>query len=121
MNDEPDFDWSQAASLLSDDPGIVPEDMAALLVELCESATRRLEELRRMNPATDETAIAALAHQLRGSLLNFGFTGVGTVLVEIERHNYTVENYSAQVDKASVVFAASKQLLAGRYPTLLLP
>jgi HPt (histidine-containing phosphotransfer) domain-containing protein len=115
---EPDFDWSQAASLLGDDPSQVEPDMAAIVLELLESSEARFKELKAKNAATELPAIRSLAHQLRGSLLNFGFTAVGAVLMEIEKRDYPPAEFPALVDKAKGIFDASRKMLAARYKSL---
>jgi HPt (histidine-containing phosphotransfer) domain-containing protein len=116
--DEPDFDWSQAASLLGDDPNVVEEDMVAIVRELVEGADVQFKELKSKNPETERKSISSLAHALRGCLLNFGFTAVGAILVQIEKGSYANEEYAARVDSAEAVFVASKKLLVARYPVL---
>jgi len=121
MADQPDFDWSQAASLLGDDPQDVPEEMAAIALELVETTAQRLQELKEKNLADDRKAICGQAHQLRGSLLNFGFTGVGAVLWKIEKTEYTEEEYRTMLAQTEELFKASTKMLAERYPSLGLP
>jgi len=118
---EPDFDWSQAASLLGDDPQQVPEDMTAILLELIQSGDERFQELKTKDPATESKVISAQAHQLRGSLLNFGFTGVGAVLLRIEKQTYAPEDYLAVLEQAEAAYVASKKMLGGRYSSIRLP
>jgi HPt (histidine-containing phosphotransfer) domain-containing protein len=118
MTDEPDFDWSQAASLLGDDPRNVPEEMAAIVQELVETTTLRLQELKDKNFETDLKEVRGLAHQLRGSLLNFGFTGVAGVLWKIEKTEYTLDEYRAMLAETETRFTASTKMLTERYPTL---
>jgi HPt (histidine-containing phosphotransfer) domain-containing protein len=118
---QPEFDWSQAESLLGDEPNNVPEDMAAIVLELVEGARTRFDELKALKPETDRTAISALAHQLRGSLLNFGFVEVGTYLFDIEKREYPAADYPGMVEKAEEAFVGSTKLLAERYPSLHLP
>jgi HPt (histidine-containing phosphotransfer) domain-containing protein len=114
----PEFDWSQAESLLGDDPAQVPQDMADIVIELVQSSEARFQELKAMNPATDRVAIAASAHQLRGSLLNFGFTGVAEPLLHVEKKPYDDAEYPALMQKAEVAFRSSLDLLSSRYPSL---
>ena len=116
--DEPEFDWSQAASLLGEDPSQVEKDMIEIVGELIESAKKYLEELKKKNVVTERAEINSQAHQLRGSLLNFGFTGVGKVLLQIEKDEYPPGDYPALVEKAGELFVASTKLLGGRYPSL---
>jgi HPt (histidine-containing phosphotransfer) domain-containing protein len=118
MADAPEFDWSQAESLLGEDPNNVPEDMAEIVMELVNGAKDRFQELKGFNPETDRVKISAQAHQLRGSLLNFGFTGVGTLLYDVEKKEYPASDYPQMMDKAESAFQDSLKLLAGRYPTL---
>lgn len=118
MSDKPDFDWSQAASLLGDDPQDVPEDMAAIAQELVETTAQRLQELKEKKLEADRKVIGGLAHQIRGSLLNFGFTGVAAVLWKIEKTEYTAEEYDKMLVEIDSLFAESTQMLAERYPTL---
>lgn len=118
MANEPDFDWSQAASLLGDDPQNVPEEMAAIVQELVETTALRLQELKAKDFETSRKEISGLAHQLRGSLLNFGYTGVGTVLWKIEKTEYTLDEYHQMLVEVDCLFAASTKMLAERYPTL---
>ena len=118
MTNKPAFDWSQAASLLGDDPQKVSEDMVEIVGELIESANDHLQELKTKNPDTERKAISALAHQLRGSLLNFGFTEVGTILIHIEKDNFPSSDYLNMVANAEKTFIASRQLLVERYPSL---
>jgi HPt (histidine-containing phosphotransfer) domain-containing protein len=115
---EPEFDWSQAESLLGDDVQNVPQDMADIVLELVESAQQRFVELKAMNPDADRPAISALAHQLRGSLLNFGFVDVGERLFKIEKLPYESADYGKLVGEAEASFNASLKLLGGRYTTL---
>ncbi len=115
---QPEFDWSQAESLLGDDYQNVPQDMADIVLELVQSAEQRFGELKAMSPETDRTAISALAHQLRGSLLNFGYVEVGTCLYEIEKKPYASADYLGLVQKAEETFVSSNKLLAGRYTSL---
>lgn len=115
---EPNFDWSQASSLLGEDPAQVEPDMIVIVLELIESSAVRFKELKAMNPATERAAINSLAHQLRGSLLNFGFTAVGEVLWDIEKREYTPSEYPALVEKAQAAFDASKKMLGARYTSL---
>jgi hypothetical protein len=92
--------------------------MADIVIELVQGSEARFQELKAMNPATDRVAIAASAHQLRGSLLNFGFTGVAGPLLHIEKKPYADEEYPALMQQAEAAFHASLDLLAGRYPSL---
>ena len=61
------------------------------------------------------------AHGLRGCLLNFGFTEVGTILMQIEKGPCPASEYPGKLDQAYAVFVASKKVLAERYPSLGLP
>jgi len=90
---EPDFDWSQAASLLGDNPDAVEADM-------------------------DQKTISSLAHALRGCLLNFGFTEVGGLLLQIEKGAYPAGEYLDRINQAHEVFVVSKKLLAAHYPSI---
>ena len=118
MTNEPDFDWSQAASLLGDDPQNVPEEMAAIVQELVETTAQRLQELKGKNSDVEGKLIKDLAHQLRGSLLNFGFTGVGAVLWKIEKTEYTFDEYRTMLAETEALFIASTKMLSEHYPTL---
>ena len=118
MTDEPDFDWSQAASLLGEDPEQVPDDMAAIARELVEGANLQFEEMKSKNAGTDRKTISSLAHQLRGCLLNFGFTEVGAVLLQLEGGSYPTSDYLRLVDHAQAVFVVSRKMLGTRYPSL---
>ena len=113
---EPAFDWSQASSLLGDNPNEVEPEMAAIARELVEGADVQFADLKALNPETDRKAISAQAHGLRGCLLNFGFTEVGSILVKIEKEPFASADYSQLVAQAEAVFVASKKLLAERYP-----
>ena len=115
---EPEFDWSQAASLLGDDPNAVEPEMAAIARELVDSANGQFAELRSKNAETERKEISSLAHGLRGCLLNFGFTEVGTLLMQVEKGTYPAGEYIARIDQAEAVFIASKHLLAARYPSI---
>ena len=42
----PEFDWSQAESLLGEDPHAVPEDMAEIVLELIDGSKDRFQELK---------------------------------------------------------------------------
>ncbi len=114
----PEFDWSQAESLLGEDPAHVPPDMAEIVLELAQSARDRFAELKTLDPVSARVAIGAAAHQLRGSLLNFGFVAVGTILLEIEKRDYPAAEYPGLLARAESVFYESMKLLAGRYPSL---
>jgi len=115
---EPAFDWSQAASLLGDNPNEVDGEMAAIVRELVEGAEVQFQELRLKNVETDRKAIGSLAHGLRGCLLNFGFTEVGTILLQIEKNTFLAGEYQDRLNQAQAAFATSKKLLAARYPSL---
>jgi len=119
--DEPAFDWSQAASLLGDDPNAVEEEMAVIVRELVEGAEVQFQQLKLKNAETDRKAISSLAHGLRGCLLNFGFTEVGTILMQVEKGAYQSGEYLNLIDQAHAVFIVSKKLLAARYPSIGLP
>jgi len=116
--EEPVFDWSQAASLLGENPNEVDEEMAAIVRELVEGADVQFQDLKSKNAETDRKEISSAAHGLRGCLLNFGFTEVGTILMQIEKDAYPAAEYQGRVDQAMAVFVASKKLLAARYPSL---
>jgi HPt (histidine-containing phosphotransfer) domain-containing protein len=115
---EPAFDWSQAASLLGDDPNEVDQEMAAIVRELVEGADVQFQELKLKNAETDRKTISSLAHALRGCLLNFGFTEVGGLLLHVEKGTYLAGEYLDRINQAQAVFVASKNLLATRYPSL---
>jgi HPt (histidine-containing phosphotransfer) domain-containing protein len=117
-NHEPDFDWSQAASLLGDDPNAVEAEMAAIVRELVEGAEVQFQELKLKNAETDRKSISSLAHALRGCLLNFGFTEVGGLLFHVEKGTYLAGEYLDRIDQAQAAFVASKKVLAVRYPSL---
>lgn len=118
MADEPYLDWMQAASLLGDDPNQVPGDMVAIVLELIESGDERLQELKAKNPSIESKAISAQAHQLRGTLLNFGFIKVASVLLQLEKRDYSSNEYLGLIDQAKAAFDASKKMLAERYPSI---
>jgi hypothetical protein len=115
---EPEFDWSQAASLLGDDPNAVEADMAAIARELVEGANVQFANLRALNADTQRKEIGSQAHGLRGCLLNFGFTEVGTLLLHVEKGTYSASEYPGLIDQAEAVFVVSKKLLAERYPSI---
>jgi HPt (histidine-containing phosphotransfer) domain-containing protein len=116
--DAPEFDWSQAASLLGDDPSAVDPDMAAIVRELVDSAVVQFAELKTKNISEDRKGVSSLAHALRGCLLNFGFTEVGTILQYIEKGPCTPEEFPVKLQEAEAAFEASKKMLAERYPTV---
>jgi len=113
---EPAFDWEQAASLLGDNPNAVDEEMAVIVRELVAGADVQFEDLKSKNAETQRKEIGSLAHGLRGCLLNFGFTEVGTLLLQIEKGTYEPSEYPARLEQARLVFIASRKLLAERYP-----
>ncbi|HEV3272194.1 MAG TPA: hypothetical protein VGZ93_08440 [Candidatus Methylacidiphilales bacterium] len=115
---EPAFDWSQAASLLGEDPNAVDEEMAVIVRELVEGAAVQFRELKSKNAQTERKAISSQAHGLRGCLLNFGFTEVGAILLQVEKDAYPASEYLSRIDQAEAAFLASKKLLAARYPSL---
>ncbi len=115
---EPEFDWSQAASLLGDDPNAVEPDMAAIARELVEGANAQFAELKGKNAETERKEISSLAHALRGCLLNFGFTEVGGLLLQVEKGTYPAGEYLGRIEQAEAVFVASKEMLAARYPSI---
>jgi len=116
---EPAFDWDQASSLLGDDPNVIDPDMASIARELVDGAEVQFAELKTKNADSDRKEIGSLAHALRGCLLNFGFTEVGTILVDIEKGPpYTDAEYREKIERAYTTFLASKKLLADRYPAL---
>src|ERR1700692_1075314 len=105
---EPAFDWAQAASLLGDNPNEVDWEMSAIVRELVEGADVQFQELRLKNVETDRKAIASLAHGLRGCLLNFGFTEVGTILLQIEKNTFLAGEYQERVDPGQAGFVSRK-------------
>ncbi len=115
---EPAFDWSQASSLLGDDPNAVDPEMATIARELVEDADRQFQSLKALNPETDRKTISSQAHGLRGCLLNFGFTEVGTILLQVEKGPYESSDYLNRINQAESVFVTSKKLLAARYPSI---
>jgi HPt (histidine-containing phosphotransfer) domain-containing protein len=117
MANEPAFDWSQAESLLGDNPQEVDPDMAGIILELITSSESKFADLKALDPA-EQKPISALAHQLRGSLLNFGYTDVGKVLHKIEYKEYQPGELPGLIDQAITTFHASNQLLAAKYPVL---
>lgn len=118
MPDEPHIDWIQAASLLGDDPNQVPQDMVDIVLELIQSGNERLQELRTKNPSVDSKVISAQAHQLRGSLLNFGFAKVGSILFRVEKQDYSSNEYLGLIDQTQATLDASIKILAERYPSI---
>ncbi len=115
---EPAFDWSQAASLLGDNPNQVEPDMAAIVLELVGGADAQFAELAEKDFATDQKTVSGLAHALRGCLLNFGFTEVGTILQYIEKGPCTAAEFPVKLEEARQAFLASKKMLAERYPSV---
>jgi len=115
---EPTFDWSQAASLLGEDPNNVEPDMAAIVLELVGGADAQFDELASKDMATDKKTVSSLAHALRGCLLNFGFTEVGSILQYIEKGPCTPEEFQPKLQEAREAFLASKKMLAERYPSV---
>jgi hypothetical protein len=115
---EPVFDWAQASSLLGDDPNEVDPDMAGIVKELVAGADVQFADLKALNPETDRKTIASQAHGLRGCLLNFGFTEVGGILLQVEKGPYESSEYLDRINQAESVFLASKKLLAERYPAI---
>jgi HPt (histidine-containing phosphotransfer) domain-containing protein len=115
---DPAFDWAQAASLLGDDPNHVEPEMAAIVLELVGSADGQFDELASKDFATDKKTVSSLAHALRGCLLNFGFTEVGTILQYIEKGPCTAEEFQPKLAEARAAFVASKKLLADKYPSV---
>ena len=118
MANEPAFDWSQAESLLGDNPNQVDPDMAAIIMELIDTSETRLKELQEMDPAVDPKAVSGLAHQLRGSLLNFGYTDAGKALHKVEYKEYAEGAFTSTMVQAIDLFHASNKLLAAKYPVL---
>ena len=92
--------------------------MAVIVRELVDGADGQFAELKSKNAETQRKEIGSLAHGLRGCLLNFGFTAVGTILLEIEKGTYEPSEYPAKIESARLTFIASKKLLAARYPAL---
>ena len=114
---EPAFDWAQAASLLGDDPNQVDPEMAAIVQELVAGADGQFAELKGKDIASDRKTVSSLAHALRGCLLNFGFSEVGTTLQYIEKGPCTPEEFPQKMEEAQAAFVASKKMLAERYPS----
>jgi HPt (histidine-containing phosphotransfer) domain-containing protein len=117
MSNEPAFDWSQAESLLGDDPHQVDPEMAGIILELISSSEAKFAELKALDQ-NEQKPISALAHQLRGSLLNFGYTDVGKVLHKIEYKEFEPGALTPLMDQAVETFHASNKLLAAKYPVL---
>ena len=115
---EPAFDWSQASSLLGDNPNEVDPDMAGIVKELVQQADVQFADLKALNPDAQRKEISAQAHGLRGCLLNFGFTEVGGILFEVEKTPFESADYLPKLAKAEEAFVASKKLLMERYPAL---
>jgi HPt (histidine-containing phosphotransfer) domain-containing protein len=92
--------------------------MVEIVQELMENANQQFQELKQKNIETDRKAIGSQAHQLRGSLLNFGFVEVGTILLQVEKGEYPAGEYPVLTSRAETAFTASKKLLSDRYPSL---
>jgi len=95
--------------------------MVDIVAELMENADKQFKELKARNAGTARKEIGAQAHQLRGSLLNFGFIAVGEILLKIEKENYPPDDYPDLIDSAEKVFVVSKKMLVDHYPSLRLP
>jgi HPt (histidine-containing phosphotransfer) domain-containing protein len=115
---QPEFDWSQAESLLGEDAENVPEEMAEIVRELVEGSKKRFAEMAKLDPGSDRAEIGSQAHQLRGSLLNFGFVGVGDLLYDIEKKECSPQDYPGLVAAADRAFRDSLKILGERYPKL---
>jgi len=115
---EPVFDWAQASSLLGDDPDLVDDDMGEIVHELIQSSIARFQELYVLEPRSETKAISALTHQMRGSLLNFGFTTVGQLLGHLEHGEFKPDDFTRLVEEAYETFAESVRMLSDRYPSL---
>jgi HPt (histidine-containing phosphotransfer) domain-containing protein len=116
---EPAFDWAQASSLLGDDPNNVDGEMAQIARELVDGAEVQFAEMKAKNADTERKEISSVAHALRGCLLNFGFTEVGKILVDIEKGPpFTDAEYRVKLDNAYAAFLTSKKMLADRYPSV---
>jgi hypothetical protein len=98
---------------------VIDPEMASIARELVAGAEVQFAELKTKNADTDRKGVSSLAHALRGCLLNFGFTEVGTILMDIEKGPpYTDAEYREKLERAYATFLASKKLLAERYPAL---
>jgi hypothetical protein len=118
MTSQPEFDWAQAASLLGDDPAGADADMSAIVLELIHSTISRFQELYVMDPRVEAKAITALTHQMRGSLLNFGFTTVGVRMAQLEHGEFRPAEFTRLVEEAYEIFGESVRMLSDRYPSL---
>jgi len=85
---------------------------------LVEGAEAQFQELKLKNAEMDQKTISSLAHALRGCLLNFGFTEVGGLLLQIEKGAYPAGEYLDRINQAHEVFVVSKKLLAAHYPSI---
>ena len=71
--------------------------MAGIARELVEGAEGQFAELKSQNADTSRKEISSQAHALRGCLLNFGFTDVGKILVDIMRRARPTPTRSSKV------------------------
>ena len=78
--------------------------MAAIVLELVQGADGQFDELASKDFATDKKTVSSLAHALRGCLLNFGFTEVGTILQYIEKGPCTAEEFPGKLAEAREAF-----------------
>lgn len=112
------IDWAQAESLLGGSQTRIEPEMAEIFLLLKSNTEQSLTELAAYSPVTHLPEIRALAHRLRGSLLNFGFIGVAQDLARLEREEVVETEYPSVVEKIIGLFQESIRQFEQRYPGL---
>jgi len=98
------IDWEQLDMMAF---GYAPE-FVAIYAEFLQQVPQLLEFLEDALDAKDADKVAKLAHMIKGSTLNFGFSGVSSLMEELESNARDREN----LDRAAELIRMARENFA---------
>jgi len=101
------IDWEQLSAVAED----WPADFVEIYDEFVASFPAELQDLRAAITSGDAGRTAAVAHRIKGSAANFGFTGASTNAAKIEAIAKTgqLEGIPVLAEGTSLLFDLAKQ------------
>lgn len=114
------IDWNQASALLGPVGEPVSSEMNELFREMEAYVLEGFQELAKADLKTPEsiTSVTKRAHQLRGSMLNFGFTGTASILLSVETQKHTPKEITALIKSAKESFISTAASIRASYPDI---
>lgn len=107
------IDWEQLDMMAF---GYAPE-FVAIYLEFLQQIPQLFEFLDEALAGKDADKVAKLAHMIKGSTLNFGFLGVGSLMEELEtdaRNRVTLDRAAELIRKARENFALARTEVSER-------